>query len=106
MLEYLISPRIVSYPILRLLVQKRLDEQEKMTSELETRLKTAMEQFEAADARGSSSADGIENEIKELKRQIIKEKKENKPPLHPSYVPFSFNPLLFFFIPFHGVSLV
>lgn len=61
---------------------KKAKEQNKS---LEERLKTAIGQFEAEDARGSArGADKYENEIKELKRKIIKEKKENKQPLHPS----------------------
>lgn len=53
-------------------------------TDLEQKLKAAIEQFEAADARGSSSADKYELEVKELKKQIEKEKKEWKPPQHPA----------------------
>jgi hypothetical protein len=57
-----------------------------MSLSLEERLQKAIEKVEEADARGSGSADKYEVEIKALKRQIIKEKKENKPPPHSACV--------------------
>ena len=53
-------------------------------------LKSVQSQYESALERGSSSADTYEKRIKELKKQIKKEKYEVKP--HPAWVLFLVHP--------------
>lgn len=55
-----------------------------MTTELEAKLKDALAAFEAAETRGSSSADAYEERVKQLRKEIAKEKREYKPPQHPA----------------------
>lgn len=47
-------------------------------------LERALKQLEAAEAKGSSSADAVEDKVIELKKKLKKEEAEWEPPPHPA----------------------
>lgn len=55
-----------------------------MSTDLEKRLEEALNAFNDAEASGSSKADSYETKIKQLRKQIIIEKRNYKPPQHPA----------------------